>query len=119
MAQWKCSICGWVYDPAQGDPENHISPGTEIEDLPDDWGCPICGSGKQFFEPVGWVQKARFDQDKLILDDRAQRLLSDSLTIYKERFENLFRVAQKLTSSLNIGEILERIRDEARGKPPS
>jgi class 3 adenylate cyclase/rubredoxin len=118
MASWKCSTCGWIYDPAQGDPANHIGPGTDFEDLPCDWGCPICGSGKELFEPVGLVQGARFDRDKLILDDRAQRLLSAGLTIYKERFENLFRVAQKLTSSLNIGEILERIRDEARTTLP-
>ncbi len=118
MTKWKCRTCGWIYDPEQGDPENRISPGTNFEDLPDDWGCPICGSGKELFDPVGWAQGARLDQDRLILDDRAQQRLSAGLTIYKERFENLFRVAQKLTSSLNISEILERIRDEARATLP-
>ena len=118
MAKWKCSTSGWIYDPAQGDAANHISPGTSFENLPDAWVCPICGSGKELFEPVGFMQGAHFDQDKLILDDQAQRGLSIGLTMYKERFENVFRVAQKLTSSLNIGEILELIRDEAKAALP-
>ncbi len=118
MSKWKCSTCGWVYDPTQGDAENNISPGTSFEDLPDSWACPICGSGKESFEPVGRLQGAYLDQDKLFLDDRGQRLLTLGLTMYKERFQNVFRVAQKLTSSLNIGEILELIRDEARALLP-
>ncbi len=118
MDKWKCSTCGWIYDPAQGDPDNHINPGTPFEDLPDDWVCPICGSSRELFEPEGWVRGAHFEQEKLILDDRAQQLLTLGLTMYKQRFENVFRVAQKLTSSLNIGEILELIRDEARATLP-
>jgi class 3 adenylate cyclase/rubredoxin len=118
MMKWTCSTCRWVYDPAQGDPENNVSPGTSFENLPDDWVCPICGSGKELFESLGWMQGAHFDQNRIILDDRAQRLLSLGQHIYKQRFDNLFRVAQKLTSSLNIGEILELIRDEARATLP-
>ena len=41
-----------VYDPAVGDPDNGIAPGTSFADLPDDWVCPICGVGKDQFEPV-------------------------------------------------------------------
>ena len=52
------------------------------------------------------------DLDKFTMDERAQKLLSVGTTMYKERFENIFRLAQKLTSSLNIGEVLEMIRDE-------
>jgi class 3 adenylate cyclase/rubredoxin len=118
MAKWTCSTCGWVYDPARGDPEHNISPETSFEDLPDDWVCPICGSGKELFESLGWMEGAHLEENRLILDDRAQRLLSLGQHIYKERFENLFRVAHKLTSSLNIGEILELIRDEARATLP-
>jgi rubredoxin-NAD+ reductase len=51
-----CSICGWVYDPAQGDPDGGISPGTAWEDIPDDWICPVCGVGKEDFEPIEQVQ---------------------------------------------------------------
>ena len=44
MDRYVCSVCGYVYDPAQGDPENGIKPGTKFEDLPDDWTCPVCGA---------------------------------------------------------------------------
>lgn len=47
-----CSECGWVYDPAQGDPDGGIAPGTAFEDIPDDWVCPVCGVGKDAFEAV-------------------------------------------------------------------
>ena len=50
MEKWKCSICGYEYDPAAGDPENGVDPGTKFEDLPDDWVCPVCAVGKESFE---------------------------------------------------------------------
>ncbi|MBI4965771.1 MAG: rubredoxin [Desulfomonile tiedjei] len=118
MTKWKCSTCGWIYDPAKGDPENGITPGTPFDDLPDSWVCPICGSGKEVFELEGSELGGGPDGDKFIMDDRAQRLLTVGKTMYKERFENVFRVAQKLTSSMNIGEVLEMIRDEARTTLP-
>ena len=46
MDKYVCTICGYVYDPEQGDPDNGIDPGTKFEDVPDDWTCPICGAGK-------------------------------------------------------------------------
>ena len=49
MSKWVCSICGYVYDPESGDPDNGIDPGTAFEDLPDDWVCPVCGVGKTDF----------------------------------------------------------------------
>jgi len=45
-----CSICGYVYDPADGDPESGIPPGTSFDDLPEDWVCPVCGADKSEFE---------------------------------------------------------------------
>lgn len=45
-----CSVCGYIYDPAKGDPDNHIPPGTSFEDLPDDWTCPVCGASKDQFD---------------------------------------------------------------------
>jgi rubredoxin len=45
-----CSICGYVYDPEQGDPDNGVAAGTKWEDVPDDWECPVCGAGKADFE---------------------------------------------------------------------
>ena len=50
MKKYVCKICGYVYDPAAGDPDNGIAPGTAFEDLPADWVCPLCGVGKEDFE---------------------------------------------------------------------
>jgi flavin reductase (DIM6/NTAB) family NADH-FMN oxidoreductase RutF/rubredoxin len=50
MDKYVCTVCGYVYDPANGDPETGIAAGTAFEDLPDDWVCPICGAGKDAFE---------------------------------------------------------------------
>ena len=44
--------CGSVYDPALGDPDNGVAPGTVWEDVPEDWVCPICGLGKDAFYPA-------------------------------------------------------------------
>lgn len=46
----ECTVCGWVYDPAVGVPEQGIEPGTSFQDLPDDFMCPVCGAGKEMFE---------------------------------------------------------------------
>jgi flavin reductase (DIM6/NTAB) family NADH-FMN oxidoreductase RutF/rubredoxin len=51
-AKYRCLVCGYIYDPAHGDPESGIKPGTRFEDLPDDWVCPICQVGKDQFEKV-------------------------------------------------------------------
>ena len=50
MDKWMCTICGYVYDPEIGDPDNGIAPGTAWEDVPEDWLCPICGASKDDFE---------------------------------------------------------------------
>lgn len=50
MDKYECTVCGYVYDPEEGDPDNDIDPGTSFEDLPDDWTCPVCGAGKDQFE---------------------------------------------------------------------
>ena len=50
MDKWVCTVCGYVYDPAVGDTANNTSAGTSFEDLPEDWVCPECGVGKEFFE---------------------------------------------------------------------
>ena len=51
MDKWVCVICGYVYDPAEGDYTQNIGPETAFEDLPDDWICPVCGVGKDSFSP--------------------------------------------------------------------
>ena len=52
MQKYVCVTCGWVYDPAEGDPDSGIAPGTPFEDIPEDWTCPACGVGKEYFEPM-------------------------------------------------------------------
>ena len=52
MTKYKCVVCGYIYDPAEGDPINGIDPGTSFEDLPDDYLCPVCSAGKEEFEPI-------------------------------------------------------------------
>ena len=49
MDKYVCEICGYVYDPAEGDPDNGVDPGTSFNDLPDDWECPTCGAPKDDF----------------------------------------------------------------------
>jgi rubredoxin len=50
MDKWVCTVCGYVYDEAEGDADGGIAPGTKFEDIPDDWVCPVCGVGKDQFE---------------------------------------------------------------------
>lgn len=49
--KYVCDLCGWVYDPEAGDPDNGIKAGTSFDDLPEDWVCPECGAGKEDFSP--------------------------------------------------------------------
>ena len=52
MKKYQCGICGYVYDPAVGDPDGGIAPGTAFEDIPADWVCPVCQAPKSEFSPV-------------------------------------------------------------------
>ncbi len=50
MVKYKCTVCGYIYDPELGDPDGGIKPETPFEELPDDWTCPVCGVAKSEFE---------------------------------------------------------------------
>ncbi len=52
MSKYECGVCGYIYDPALGDPDGKIPPGTPFEKLPDDWTCPVCGAAKSEFKKV-------------------------------------------------------------------
>ena len=52
MDKYRCIICGYIYDPEKGDPDNGAEKGTAFEDLPGDWVCPECGADKSQFEPA-------------------------------------------------------------------
>ena len=51
MQKYVCNVCGYIYDPAEGDPDNGVEPGTSFESLPEDWVCPMCGALKEDFSP--------------------------------------------------------------------
>lgn len=51
MDKWKC-VCNYVYDPAKGDPNQGVDPGTPFENIPDDWTCPLCGQSKEEFKKM-------------------------------------------------------------------
>ena len=50
--KYRCTVCGYIYDPGIGDPEGDIQAGTSFEELPESWVCPVCGVAKSFFEPL-------------------------------------------------------------------
>ena len=50
--KYVCTVCGYVYDEALGDPDNGVAPGTAWADVPEDWVCPLCSVGKDEFEPA-------------------------------------------------------------------
>lgn len=50
--RYRCTVCEYIYDPAQGDPDSGIAPGTPFEQIPDNWYCPQCGATKADFEPL-------------------------------------------------------------------
>lgn len=50
MKKYVCKLCGYVYDPAVGDPDNNVPAGTSFDKLPEGWVCPVCGAGKEEFE---------------------------------------------------------------------
>lgn len=52
MKKYLCTVCGYEYDPAVGDPDGGVAPGVSFEDLPDGWVCPVCGVGKDMFEVI-------------------------------------------------------------------
>ncbi len=52
MDKYKCTVCGYIYDPSVGDSTQSIAAGTPFEKLPDNWVCPECGVGKDLFEKI-------------------------------------------------------------------
>lgn len=50
MKKYRCPVCGYMYDPAIGDPHSDVEPGTAFEDLPSGWTCPVCGAPQDEFE---------------------------------------------------------------------
>ena len=57
--KYVCNVCGWVYDEAEGLPEQNVAPGTKFEDLPEDFACPLCGVGKDQFSKEQFIRKEK------------------------------------------------------------
>ena len=51
MERYVCGLCGYVYDPVEGDPESNTPPGVPFDKLPEEWVCPVCGAAKDEFAP--------------------------------------------------------------------
>jgi len=52
LSKYECQVCGYIYDPEQGDPDGGIEPGTAFEDIPHSWVCPVCGAAKDQFQSI-------------------------------------------------------------------
>ncbi len=52
LDKYECEICGYIYDPKLGDPDNNVPPGTPFANLPAGWTCPTCGASKEDFKKV-------------------------------------------------------------------
>jgi rubredoxin len=52
MKKYECTVCGYIYDPESGDPDNGVKAGTSFENLPEDWVCPVCGAAKDMFKAL-------------------------------------------------------------------
>jgi rubredoxin len=52
MDKWECLVCGYIYDPGKGDPDNGVEPGTAFGDIPNNWVCPVCGADKSQFKKL-------------------------------------------------------------------
>jgi len=52
MEKYECTACGYIYDPAVGDPDNGVAPGTPFAEIPEDWVCPQCGVEKSLFQKM-------------------------------------------------------------------
>ena len=67
MTKYVCTVCGYVYDPEAGDPDNGVAPGTKWEDVPEDWVCPLCAVGKDMFE----AQQSPTGENKIAPDNES------------------------------------------------
>lgn len=52
MKKYRCIVCEWVYDPDKGDASGGVKPGTDFDDIYSEWVCPVCGEGKEMFDPI-------------------------------------------------------------------
>jgi len=67
--QYTCLVCGYVYDPAHGDPGRGIELGTSFDDLPDDWECPVCEAPVMDFQEIPSTKDAPIAEVEEVVND--------------------------------------------------
>ncbi len=80
MKKYRCVVCGYIYDPALGDPDSGIAPGTPFEEIPDDWSCPVCGVSKEDFEPLEEETKLVKTENEITKEREGKNLTYNEIT---------------------------------------
>lgn len=108
MTKYECTVCGYVYDEAAGDPESGIAPGTKWEDIPDDWVCPVCGAEKSEFEEQTVKAAAAPNKSTPIAEDH--ELSEMSFGAMSALFSNLSKGCEKqyrMEEAAKFGELAQ------------
>lgn len=104
MEKWKCIVCDYIYDPESADKDSGIPSGTNFEDLPEDWACPLCGARKSDFvrlgditEEITKIDAKRTDENKLAWSDE----YSVNIKEMDEQHKKLVEIINKHNSAVN------------------
>lgn len=107
MEKWICTVCDYVYDPELGDKDSGIPPGTNFEDLPEDWACPLCGARKSDFvrlsdvtEESTKIDEKKTDQNLLVWSDE----YSINIKEMDEQHKKLVEIINTHSSAVNLKE---------------
>ncbi len=79
MRKYQCKICGYIYDPAKGDPDHGFPAGTSFEDIPDTWRCPLCGVTKADFAPIGEAPAAAEPEEDYLVKVVGKTMLTSDI----------------------------------------
>jgi len=101
MRKFKCTVCGFVYEPEKGSPENGIPPGTPFEALPADFCCPVCGADRSFFSPLGPSEGDK-SQEPVQLQSTVQEVIRRTPSIKSFRLASPDRARFKPGQYLSI-----------------
>ena len=100
MKKYVCEVCDWIYDPAEGDPDGGIEPGTAFEDIPDDWVCPLCGVGKEDFKLIeAWGTGIQKMKEELLHYPEIELILQEAGYAFQIQFRKKEVTGQFRTSS--------------------
>ncbi|MBA7519410.1 Protein GrpE [subsurface metagenome] len=88
MKKYRCTVCDYIYDPEEGDPDGGIEPGTPFEEIPDDWVCPVCGASKEEFEEFVTYTEVETLKKELEEETRLAEEYLSQLKYLQADFEN-------------------------------